>query len=59
MSTETHLESLKTRHKELDRLIKEGYSNYIADHDLSKMKMEKAMLKSEIAKIELALASTS
>ena len=46
------LEILKQRHKDLDKKIKEGYSNYLTDKNLNKMKFEKAALKREIAEVE-------
>ena len=46
------LEILKERHRDLDKKIKEGYSNYLTDKNLNKMKFEKAALKREIAEVE-------
>ena len=46
------LEALKQQHAVLDRRIKEGYSNYIADKNLQKMKYEKAYLKRRIQQYE-------
>lgn len=43
---------LKEQHAELDKKIKEGYSNYTTDKNLSKMKFEKASIKRKIAAIE-------
>lgn len=51
MNTEkqlSRLESLLQRHTKLDKDIKQGYSNYIDDEHLSKMKHEKLVLKREI-----------
>lgn len=52
MSKQAHLESLKLKHKELDNKIKEGYTTYINDEHLHKMKMEKLMLKDQIKILE-------
>ena len=46
---------LKTRHKELDENISRGYTNYISDSSLNKMKQEKLMIKRRIAAIEESL----
>jgi hypothetical protein len=43
---------LREQHTEVDKKIKEGYSNYITDKNLSKMKFEKASIKRKIAAIE-------
>jgi len=47
-----HLAQLQQRHAELDRKIKEGYSHYLTDKNLNKMKFEKAAAKREITEIE-------
>lgn len=47
-----HLTELKTRHQLLEQKIKEGYSHYITDRNLSKMKQEKLMIKREILSTE-------
>lgn len=39
------LETLKQRHQELDKSIKAGYSNYLDDANMAKMKHEKLMIK--------------
>lgn len=55
MNTEkqlSHLESLLQRHTKLDEDIKQGYSNYIDDEHLSKMKHEKLVLKREITELK-------
>lgn len=55
MNTEkqlSHLESLLQRHAKLDEEIKQGYSNYIDDEHLAKMKHEKLVLKREIAELK-------
>ena len=50
-----HLESLKERHADLDKKIKEGYSHYLTDKGMQKMKFEKAACKREIDEIETKL----
>ena len=60
MSTEklqNHLESLRERHAALDKKIKEGYTNYLTDKGMQKMKFEKAACKREIQEIEEKLKS--
>lgn len=52
-----HLESLRERHAILDKQIKEGYSHYLTDKGMQKMKFEKAFVKREIAEIEQRLES--
>lgn len=47
-----HLAKLQQNHAELDRKIKEGYSHYIDDEHLQKMKFEKAATKREIVEFE-------
>ena len=52
---QNHLESLKERHVALDKQIKEGYTNYLTDKGMQKMKFEKASIKREIQEIEQKL----
>lgn len=59
MSVQAHIEQLKQRHRQIDELIKEGYSNYIADADLNKMKQAKLQLKDEISRLEQTLEDTA
>jgi hypothetical protein len=47
----TYLEELQLRHKELDQKIKEGYSNYLDDAGLHKLKQEKLYLKDKIEQL--------
>ena len=54
---QNHLESLKERHAVLDKQIKEGYTNYLTDKGMQKMKFEKASVKREIQEIEERLKS--
>lgn len=46
------LEVLRQQHAELDRKIKEGYSHYLDDQHLQKMKHEKLTLKRKITQYE-------
>lgn len=55
MSQYDHLEALKIKHKELDKKCSQGYSDYLDDISLNKMKIEKAHVKAEIQKIEQEL----
>mgnify|MGYP000580127619 CR=1 FL=1 len=52
MSQLTHLQALKEKHRDLDKQCSLGYSNYLNDSDLNKMKMEKAHVKAQIQQIE-------
>jgi len=54
-SIESHYKSLKQQHAELEKKIKDGYSNYLDDEHLGKIKHEKLLLKREIVKIEKQL----
>lgn len=45
---ESHLDALLETHKELDKHIKNGYTNYLDDAGLSKMKQEKAHVRRQI-----------
>ena len=46
------LEVLKQQHADLDRKIKEGYSHYLDDQYLTKMKHEKLTIKRKIQEYE-------
>jgi hypothetical protein len=59
MSQLDHLEALKLKHKDLDKQCSLGYSNYLNDTDLNKMKMEKAHVKAEIQQLEQELDKKS
>lgn len=59
MSQLDHLEALKIKHKDLDKQCSLGYSNYLNDNDLNKMKMEKAHVKAEIQQLEQELDNKS
>jgi hypothetical protein len=52
MSVQNHLAALKRRHQSIDAQIQEGYSNYVADQELTKMKQEKLIIKQQIEQIE-------
>ena len=52
----SHLEELELRHRELDKKIKEGYTNYLDDSNLNKMKMEKAHVKRQIEELRKKVA---
>jgi hypothetical protein len=51
-----HLKHLEERHRELEKKIKDGYSHYLDDMHLGKIKHEKLGVKREIAQIEKQLA---
>jgi len=52
MSDLDHLAALEIKHRELDKQCAEGYSSFLADADLKKMKMQKAMVKGQIEEIK-------
>ena len=52
---ESHLDHLKTKHATLDNQIKEGYTKYLSDKHLGKMKQEKLHLKEQIIELETKL----
>jgi len=45
------LNSLKSKHQKLDEQIAKGYSNYLDDSSLKKLKQEKLFIKDQIEKI--------
>ena len=53
---EHHLKQLQERHAELEKKITDGYTYYLDDELLSKIKHEKLGIKREITKIEKQLA---
>jgi hypothetical protein len=55
MSDLDHLEALKIKHRELDKKCQEGFSNYLDDASLNKMKIDKAHVKAQIQAIEQQL----
>jgi hypothetical protein len=52
----TYIEELELRHKELDKKIKEGYTDYLDDASLHKMKQEKLHIKDRIEKLKKKVA---
>jgi len=52
MTKENRLEALIIKHKTLDKEIQRGYSNYIDDAALKKMKQEKLIVKQEIERLQ-------
>jgi|14BtaG_2_1085337.scaffolds.fasta_scaffold24869_2 hypothetical protein len=55
MSQFDHLQALKDKHRDLDKQCSLGFSNYLNDIELNKMKMEKAHIKAEIQMLEQEL----
>jgi hypothetical protein len=55
MTKEAHLESLKKRHAALDELIRRGFTTYLDDRSLNKMKNEKLKIKEQIVILEKEL----
>jgi hypothetical protein len=53
---EHHLKHLQERHAELERKVKDGYSHYLDDEYLGKIKHEKLGVKREITQLEKQLA---
>ena len=53
---EHHLKHLEERHAELEKKIKDGYSHYLDDEHLGKIKHEKLRVKREIVQVEKQLA---
>ena len=53
---ESHLVALEESHKELDKHIQNGYTNYMDDSGLAKMKQEKAHVKRMIVETQEKLA---
>ena len=53
---EHHLKHLKEQHAELDRKVKEGFSHYLDDEHLGKIKHEKLLVKRSITETEKLLA---
>jgi hypothetical protein len=50
-----HLKHLKERHAELEKKIKDGYSHYLDDMHLGKIKHEKLSVKRDIESAEKKL----
>ena len=55
MSQFDHLQALKDKHRDMDKQCSLGYSNYLNDIELNRMKMEKAHVKAQIQKLEQEL----
>ena len=53
---EHHLNHLQERHAELDKKIKDGYSHYLDDEHLGKIKHEKLGIKRDIEDTKKKLA---
>ena len=52
----SHLGCLEQRHAELDTKIKQGYSHYLDDEHLGKMKHEKLTIKRQIENLKNILS---
>lgn len=55
VTLEIELKELQDRHKKLDENISRGYTNYLDDQHLGKMKQEKLMIKRRIVDLETRL----
>jgi hypothetical protein len=55
MSLEHTLQELEQYHKKLDENIKRGYTNYLDDQELAKIKHEKLLIKRKIINLEKKL----
>jgi hypothetical protein len=53
---EHHLKHLEERHTQLEKKIKDGYSHYLDDEHLGKIKHEKLDVKRDIEKTRKQLA---
>jgi hypothetical protein len=51
-----HLKHLEERHAELEKKIKDGYTHYLDDEHLGKIKHEKLGVKRQITEIQKQLA---
>jgi len=56
---EHHLKHLREQHVELDRKVKEGFTHYLDDEHLTKIKHEKLLVKRAIASTEKLLNNVS
>ena len=52
ITLELELQELQEYHKKLDESISRGYTNYISDTSLTKMKQEKLMVKRRIVELQ-------
>lgn len=57
ITLEIELRDLQEYHKKLDESIARGYTNYISDTSLTKMKQEKLMVKRRIVELEQQLSN--
>ncbi len=55
IALEDELNELEQHHTRLDESIKRGYTNYLDDSSLGKMKQEKLVIKREIESIRTKL----
>jgi len=55
ISLENELEELEQHHQRLDKNIKRGYTNYMDNSSLGKMKQEKLVIKRSIENISTQL----
>jgi hypothetical protein len=55
ISLENELEKLEQHHRRLDENIERGYTNYMDDSSLGKMKQEKLVIKRSIENIRAQL----
>jgi hypothetical protein len=59
ITLENELAELEQIHRKLDESIKRGYTNYLDDASLGKMKQEKLIIKRSIDSIKSKLANPS
>ena len=52
---QSHLTRLQERHADIDKAIAKGYTNYISDDNLGKMKQERLYVKRQIEEVTLQL----
>ena len=57
VTLEYRLAELEKTHKTLDENIKRGYTNYLDDLGLSKMKQEKLIVKRQIEELKVQLTN--
>ena len=55
ITLENELAELEQIHRKLDESVRKGYTNYLDDADLSKMKQGKLQIKREIERIKSKL----
>ena len=59
VTLENNLAELEQHHAKLDENIKRGYTNYLDDAHLGKMKQEKLQIKRKIEAIKVQLSNPS